>query len=250
MEKRLIAQRFRKAIPSYEASAHVQRDIVEQMCALLTPYLSMPVATIAEFGCGTGFYSRLLHDRFSPAHLYLNDLCGEVASLYADWKNPEVTFCAGDAEQWNLPRQSSLITGCSVAQWFVDPGAFFSRCYEALSPGGILAFSSFGPATFREIRTLTGGGLTYRTLAEYKELLATSQSTLLYAGETLDTPTFSTPKAVLRHLQQTGVTGTGRFTWTPTRLNEFMQRYSTEFSVEGGVSLTYQPLYLIAQKNE
>ena len=27
--------------------------------------------------------------------------------------------------------QSSLITVCSVAQWFVDPGAFFSRCYEA-----------------------------------------------------------------------------------------------------------------------
>lgn len=59
---------------------------------------------------------------------------------------------------------------------------------------------------------------------------------------------FSTPMQVLHHLKDTGVTGTTVRVWTRSSLAEFDSRYRTEFSCEGGVRLTYEPIYFIARK--
>jgi len=54
---------------------------------------------------------------------------------------------------------------------------------------------------------------------------------------------------VLKHLKQTGVTGTEKRIWTRSRLQSFCKEYTTRFSdAAGNVNLTYHPIYIIARK--
>ena len=60
MNKRLIAERFSKAITTYPKEANVQRQIAGKMIRLLTEHIPSPCSKVIEFGCGTGIYSRML----------------------------------------------------------------------------------------------------------------------------------------------------------------------------------------------
>ena len=59
MNKRLIAERFSKAITTYPKEANVQRQIAGKMIRLLTEHIPSPCSKVIEFGCGTGIYSRM-----------------------------------------------------------------------------------------------------------------------------------------------------------------------------------------------
>lgn len=71
---------------------------------------------------------------------------------------------------------------------------------------------------------------------------------VIHASENRTSISFASPCDVLRHLQQTGVTGIGRQVWTKRRLEEFCKDYEERFSLpNGGVELTYHPMYLIVK---
>lgn len=250
MEKQLIAQCFARARRTYDREAHVQHQAAIHMLNLLQTYAAPTGGQrICEVGCGTGIYSRLLYQAFRPVQLWLNDLCPEMEQSLGDLLGlPEVTFVPGDAETLPLPPDTNIITSCSTLQWFSAPAHFFRRCHEALSNGGILALSTFGPENLCEIRSLTGRGLTYLTPRQLATLLPPGLH-LLHASEEIATLCFPTPTDVLRHLKQTGVTGTERRIWTRTHLRNFSEAYVRHFThTDGQVSLTYHPVYLLAQK--
>lgn len=253
MDKQRIAECFARARQSYDREAHVQHQVAERMLRrLLETCKNKEVFThIAEVGCGTGLYSRLLQKTFHPEMLWLNDLCPEMKeSLTELLVLPSVCFTPGDAEEVALPRQARVITSCSTLQWFADLPAFFCRCHQVLPPRGILAFTTFGGENLREIRTLTGNGLHYPTLPELRTMLPAGYQ-VLHASEEVSTLGFPTPKEVLRHLKQTGVTGTEKRMWTRARLQAFSEEYIRLFSTaDGRVSLTYHPMYVIAEKRE
>ena len=143
-----------------------------------------------------------------------------------------------------------MITSCSTLQWFADTERFFARCHRFLSDGGILAFSTFGKKNMREIHALTGHGLEYLSLDNLKVLLS-PRFEILYAEEEIVSLPFGTPLEVLRHLKQTGVTGTEKRVWTRGRLQSFCDEYIRMCGNDDrSVSLTYHPIYVIARKRE
>ena len=84
-DKETISRRFARALETYEGEAFVQRDIAEHMAQLTRRYARLPIGCrILEFGCGTGLYSRLLLEQFSPVRLLLNDLCPEAGRFCLD----------------------------------------------------------------------------------------------------------------------------------------------------------------------
>lgn len=264
IDKALVARRFANARNTYGREARVQQQVAEKMLHLIMEYACPPAASpsicgnaspfrhIAEFGCGTGYYSRLLLHTLQPETLLLNDLCTEMEECIKDICHPDnkghVSFLPCDAETLDFPQGTDLITSCSTLQWFADTKHFFARCHRFLSDDGILAFSTFGKKNMQEIHTLTGRGLEYLSLEQLKALLS-PHFQLLYTAEEIVSLPFSTPLEVLRHLKQTGVTGTEKRVWTRGRLQSFCNEYIRLCdNADHSVSLTYHPIYIITKK--
>lgn len=75
------------------------------------------------------------------------------------------------------------------------------------------------------------------------------QYKLLTAEESLIILKLDSPMDVLRHLKATGVTGVRYFQWNRKTIKDFTLSYKELYStLEGQVTLTYHPIYLIAQK--
>lgn len=250
MNKQLIAQRFSKAISTYPEESGIQQQIAQRMITLLNGHLpSSPLRKVVEFGCGTGHYSRLLYQTLQPEQLMLNDLCSNMQTCCNDLLGKGVTFHAGDAEVFPFPENTELITSCSTLQWFDSPENFFRHCSHYLSQSGYLAFTTFGQENMREVRQITGQGLPYRSLGQLETSLAPLYD-IIYSEEAILTRRFTTPLEVLRHLKETGVTGTGQQRWTRRELNHFCEEYTHLFSSNHSVPLTYHPIYMIAKKKK
>lgn len=274
MDKQLIAERFSRARDTYSREARVQQQVADKMMQLLqahTPTDSF--REVIEFGCGTGSYSRVIQQTLQPSSLLLNDLCAEMKECLTDVLSAQyitatdsmrcvastngntkpyrqVSFLAGDAENIDFPIGYNLITSCSTLQWFNSPERFFKRCHRFLAPNGYLAFSTFGIENMYEIRSLTGHGLHYLPLEKLTNLLQPLFDVVYREEETVSL-TFDTPLQVLQHLKQTGVTGTEKKIWTRGRLQHFCEEYTRLFTIaHEKVSLTYHPIYIIAQKKE
>lgn len=72
---------------------------------------------------------------------------------------------------------------------------------------------------------------------------------VVYAHEEQLRLSFASPLEVLRHLKETGVTGTAAQAWTRGKLQEFCRNYTERFSDERGrVYLTFHPIYMICRK--
>lgn len=279
MNKRLIAERFSKAITTYPREANVQRQIADKMIRLLAKHISSPCSKVIEFGCGTGIYSRMLLQTLRPEELLLNDLCPDMKYCCEDLlEKKQVSFLPGDAETVSFPAESALITSCSALQWFESPENFFERCNTLLDNQGYFAFSTFGKENMKEIRELTGNGLPYRSREEL-EVALSPHFDILYSEEELIPLSFEDPIKVLYHLKQTGVNGLSTQSspagkqendlcssddnsknnsknnlpqqqWTRRDLQLFCERYTQEFTLGTSVSLTYHPIYIIAKKKK
>lgn len=264
MDKTIIAERFSKAIPTYPREANVQRQIADKMIRLLKMHIPSPCSKVIEFGCGTGIYSRMLLHTLRPEELLLNDLCPEMKHCCEDLlREKQVSFLPGDAETIPFPDESSLITSCSALQWFESPENFFKRCNSLLNNQGYFAFSTFGKKNMKEIREITGKGLSYRSKEELETALSLHFE-ILHSEEEIIPISFENPMRVLYHLKQTGVNGLSRLTlsstkqennlqkqtWTRRDLQHFCECYMQEFTQGTSVSLTYHPIYIIAKKKE
>ncbi len=249
MDKSLIRKRFSRAVGSYPQAATVQRDVARRMTELLGKHVPRSTCRNAlEVGCGTGLFTRQLLKEIRPRHLLLNDICPEMRHCFSDILGKNIRFYEGDAEQLHFPAGQNLITSCSALQWFEDPEAFFVRCRHLLTEGGYLAFSTFGKENMREITSVTGTSLHYRSLGELEQLLLKNYE-MVYSGEEVFRLTFSSPLEVLRHLKQTGVTGVRRHTWTKADLSDFCRRYIELYGQsDTTVPLTYHPIYMIVKK--
>lgn len=247
MNKQTIARRFGKAIQTYDREAVIQQYIAEKMLRLTKLRLPESCHRIAEFGCGTGRYSRLLLRGLRPDSLLLNDLCADMRSCLGDLPEKNVEFLPGDAEEIRFPQGLDLITSCSALQWFHAPHRFFRTCKDSLKEKGYLSFSTFGEQNLTEIKQLTGRGLSYVSLPELVEMLSPDYK-ILHAEEEILPRYFSSPMDVLLHLKHTGVTATGQAPMTRSELALFSKEYVRLFNHRGLVKLTYHPIYLVAQK--
>lgn len=248
INKQLITRRFSRAVESYNREAMAQRQIAHCMSDMLNRYLPRPCSRILEIGSGTGFLTRRLMDTLHPETLVLNDICQEMSTCFNDLLGSgRATFLAGDAETLSFPKGQDLIVSCSALQWFVSPEQFFERCNALLKHKGYFAFTTFGRDNLKEITSVTGSGLHYRSLEELKEALQIHYD-IVSAREERISLSFDTPLNVLYHLKHTGVTAIRQQQWTKGDLQEFCDNYARLFSNGNSVTLTYHPIYIIAKK--
>ncbi|ELW87193.1 MULTISPECIES: malonyl-ACP O-methyltransferase BioC [Acinetobacter] len=250
-----IALRFAQAGQSYPEQAIVQRKIARHLSDLITQYGVGQYDKVFEIGCGSGNLTQLLIQKFNIKDLILNDLYEDVQQHFNFnvISNPQVNWLIGDIEQLEFPKNLNMIASSSALQWVNDLDAIFKQAFHHLTAHAELCFSSFGQHNLREIKSLTGQGLSYLSIEDLQAKLQKNGFEILHLSEQIEQLTFTHPKQVLQHLKATGVTATASsFRWTKQSLMDFYQNYQ-QFSYvdEAGVlqyRLTYHPIYCIARR--
>ena len=249
-DKRLLKTRFAAHLDRYDTQAVVQDGICERLAETIGRICPPDATRCMEIGAGTGFLTRRLAGLFPDAQWYINDLVEASVRYIAAYTDGQRTeYLWGDAETVPYPDGLDLIASASALQWFDDPARFFRRAARALKTEGLLAFSTFGPENFRDVRAATGKGLRYRDRARLETMLLNAGFAVVETLEYTRSLRFAAPADVLRHIRSTGVNSIRPVQWTRRTLADFETAYRrASGSDDGSVALTYHPILIAARK--
>lgn len=253
IDKQLVCERFRRSLGSYEKHAVVQNRMASNLSEMVCRESGeLSFGRVFEVGSGTGALTGELLKRRQVEWYYANDIVeesrGYLEKLFERFPVGEFGFVAGDIESGGvIPRGLDLVVSNATLQWIADLDGFFRRIRDHLAPGGMLAFTTFGPMNMHEVSTIGYSGLAYRSLRDI-ERLAEKYFDIGESCEEQVVLEFSSPEAVLHHIRATGVNGISRSSWTKGRYRQFIDGYLERFSTEEGVTLTYHPIYCCLKK--
>jgi malonyl-CoA O-methyltransferase len=164
-----VRRAFEHAAASYDAHAVLQREVCDRLLERLD-FMTLQPARVLDVGSGTGYGLAHLRARYAEAACYALDIA--PAMLHAARSRlPQPTWaertlqrlttgpsrlthlvCA-DMERLPLASSSMNLVWSSLAlQWAQDLEATLRGFYQALAPGGLLMFATFGPDTLKELR--------------------------------------------------------------------------------------------------
>ncbi len=248
VEKEKIRSHFAGAAKTYDQYAVVQRKTARRLLTLLTEIIENTPEFILEVGCCTGYLTRNLVAVFPGVKIFdVNDLVAEFSETVSSLgSSGNMRFLPGDIEKIELPEKYDLICSSSTFHWLHDLQALFHKLRIHMAPGGMVAFSMYGPENLREIRKITGKGLHYISLDRVREMLEGSFE-VMSAEESVESVIFPDPVTVQDHLRKTGVNALAQQGWNRERQKIFSQTYQQCFSTGKGVTLTYHSMYFIAR---
>lgn len=228
LDVRAVRRAFGRAASTYDSAAVLQREVCERMLARLDVVMLHP-ARVLDAGCGTGYATRLLAARYPAANITGLDSAQPMA-MRAATASPmpsrltRARQALGLAPATSRPRYAvadmmalpfaaasmDLITSSLALQWMVDlPGAFV-ELHRALAVDGLLAFTTLGPDTLRELRAAFSDGRPH--VSRFTDMHDVGDM-LVHAGfadPVVDmeyiTMTYATPKALLAELKALGAT--------------------------------------------
>lgn len=249
IDKHFVCRQFRRAAADYDRQAAIQHRVANRLLSMTAEYTGQQTLRVLEIGCCTGLLTgKLVNSGIRIGSLVLNDLMPDFAErLPENLLTEKLRFLPGDIENIVLPGSFDLIISSSTFHWLDDLEQTLIKLLAALHPGGVLAFSLYGPGNLPEIKELTGIGLEYRSLKEIASMLE-KRCRLESAHQEKEVFLFPTPRDVLEHLRQTGVNSINRRPWTRRELQHFCLEYKKRFQIDQSVRLTYHPLYFLARR--
>ncbi len=249
-DKQRLIKSFARAKETYNKQAFIQKKAAARLLELLLPHLPKKKQTVLEIGAGTGILTKKLLASLPQVRLlHLNDIVVDYwPTLQAELDFAgELDFIGGDIEKIDIAPIYSLIISSSTLHWLHDFSAFRQKMAKCMNSGAMLAFSLYGPDNLKEIKELTGRGLSYKGLPEICSDLA-KDFTILVAEQSLEQCFFPSLQDLLLHLRHTGVNNLSGKKWSRKEVKRFTVEYEKMFTFPRGVRLSYNPLYLVATK--
>lgn len=214
IDKRQVRRNFGRAARTYEQHDALQREVQNVLLERLDFYLEAPERVI-DVGAGTGRGTALLKKRYGKAQVIAMDLALPMlraAKQHASWLKPFQRVCA-EATALPLPDHSVDVLHSNLCfQWIDDLPALFGECVRVLKPGGLLAFSTFGPDTLKELRAAWASADGQPHVSRFLDMHDLGDA-MIAAGlrdPVLDvdryTLTYSEPRLLLKELQGLGAT--------------------------------------------
>jgi len=236
---------------TYDHCAGVQCEAARVLLSLLP---SMSPANILEPGCGTGLYTGFLLEAFPDAALLGLDLCPSALAVARGKYARRATFLQADAERF-AQGSYDLITANAVYHWFTDLVGSLARMHGMLSTGGSLAFSYFGPDSYRELAESlnevfgASASVTCKRFAGSDALADMLRAEFSHwtLEEMCFQQSFPSLPALLRNIRHTGTRGWNDSTcqWTPCRLQQVETAYRERF---GSITVSYQVFFCGGQR--
>ncbi|KPV55763.1 malonyl-CoA O-methyltransferase [Paenibacillus sp. A3] len=283
MEHKLhsIRRRFdRSAKASYDVHARVQRVMANKLCRSLALRKQRAGATrphLLEIGCGTGLLTEMLLRDWPDAVITALDIApamleaaerrirSKVPSAVANQRFP-VNFRLADAEAWAAqaePLSFDLIVSSACFQWLASPQDTLRHLRRLLRPGGLLAFTTFGPETFRELHESFAAvyrsrglepqrhGLTFLSAGEWQSLLQHAGFAEARGESAIRTEGHASVSEFLHSVKATGASASSADSsrtlgWRSLFAGMFRE-YEERFPAPEGITATYQLLLLQAE---
>ncbi len=163
LDKQAVRRAFDRAAATYDAAAVLQREVCDRMAERLQ-FLKVAPRRILDAGCGTGYGSRQLLERYPEARLAALDIAPGMLAVargrQSGWRGwlPRLaarrdSYLCGDLEALPLASGSVDMLWSNLAvQWCNDLDATFAGFHRVLAPQGLLMFSTFGTDTLKELR--------------------------------------------------------------------------------------------------
>ena len=162
--KPAVRRSFDRAARTYDGSAFLQREIADRLFERLE-YIKLEPFTALDIGCGTGYATAKLRERYVHANILGLDVATQmlatarIQAKSAPWlqrfmrKAPTQSWLCGDAEALPLKTASvDLAISNLMLQW-CDPEQVAKEVARVLRPNGLFMFTTFGPDTLKELRT-------------------------------------------------------------------------------------------------
>lgn len=218
LDRTRVRRNFGRAAATYERHDVLQREVQADLLGRLDFYLQAP-ERVLDVGAGTGRGTALLKKRYPKAQVIAVDLAQpmlQAARRHQSLLRPFQRVCA-EATALPLPDRSVDVLHSNLCfQWIDDLPALFGECVRVLKPGGLLAFSSFGPDTLKELRAAWAAVDEHSHVSRFLDMHDVGDA-MINAGlrdPVLDvaryTLTYSEPRALLKELKGLGATHADR----------------------------------------
>ncbi len=147
-----LAMRFSDAAGRYEQAACIQKQAAGQFDVWLAQLGIAAPASIAEIGCGTGMFTRLLQARHPSACLHATDLApAMVEHCRASFSpNANLRFSLFDGRDGRIDPAPDWIVSAMCFQWFDSLPSVLERYFNS---SRVLAFSILLDGSFSEWRS-------------------------------------------------------------------------------------------------
>jgi malonyl-CoA O-methyltransferase len=234
LDTRAVRRHFARAAASYDSAAVLQREVASRLMERLQPVRLAPAA-ILDAGCGTGEALPALAARFPQARRVALDvalpmlaaardrtrlprpLLGRLVSAFAGRGPGAPAFVCADVEALPFATGTFGLAWSNLTlQWAADLPRAVAELHRVVETGGLVAFTTFGPDTLKELRAAFEGVDARPHVGRFADmhdvgdlLVATGFADPVLQAETL-TLTYADARSVLRDLKSIGATNAAR----------------------------------------
>ena len=240
---KLIKKQFEKSMSEYDDNALVQNIVALKMICEVAQ-ISVNFDNILELGSGTGLTTKKIAREFKFKNFFANDLV-EKSKIYVQKYVPDVNFLCGNALKIKPPKKMDLVISNAMFQWFDNFEKAVKIIKNYMNNGALLAFTTFGPDNYKELREVTGLGLNYKSLYEIITILRNLDFEILYCENFHEEMSFNSPLELLVHMKKTGVNSLSDEVWTLKKVKDFCDKFSQKYPK---TILTYSPIIVVARK--
>ena len=252
---------FDRASARYEAAAVLQARVADELLNRLELFKFTP-GVVLDLGAGTGRMTSELKRRYRRALIVALDL---APGMLREARKHQQLFrrferVCGDAMRLPFADASvDVVVSSLMLQWCDPPDPAFAEIRRVLKPDGLVAFSTLGPDTLRELRTAwaeaDGTSNTYNHVNHFTDMHDVGDA-LVRAGlsePVLDVDrmqlTYPDALALMRDLKAIGAhnvtAGRPRALIGRERLRRMQAAYET-FRRDGRLPATYEVVYGVA----
>ena len=258
---RSVTARFSAAAQTYHNESNLQREVAERLAAWMLPMEE--IDSILEIGCGTGFLTELLLERFAGAVIHALDIAGPMVDLAREriGENGRMRWHVADARQFQTEVNFPLIISSSALHWMTPIPETVRRLAGMLAPGGQLVSALMVKGTCEELHSARAslfpnktGSICLPQAEEVLEAIAAAGLGIESDSREVLRERYTSACAFLASLNRQGVTGvanTGCSLLNRTELRKLVGYYDQTFAEPaGGVFASYRILYVKARKGK